>query len=72
MLNKFDEVEASLDHLIETALKVKEQRDVLLSAAKCAENVLWLLEDEVNRLGLRAGNVHQLLKDAIAKAEERV
>lgn len=41
----------------------------LLSAAKCAANVLALLSKEVEALGLRAENVPQMLRDAIAKAE---
>ena len=42
----------------------------LLAAAKCAANVLALLSKEVEALGLRAGNVPQMLREAIEKAED--
>lgn len=45
--------------------------DDLLAAAKCAANVLSLLEAEVERLGHRAENVLPTLREAIAKAESR-
>ena len=39
----------------------------LLVAARCAYTVLYLLEDEVKRLGCRAENVLPRLRDALRR-----
>lgn len=43
--------------------------DELLEAAKLAKNILFLLEEEVNDLGLSASMIIQKLNHAIINAE---
>lgn len=48
--------------------KARREFDELVAAAQCAANVLSLLDAEVKALGLRAENVPERLRAAIARA----
>lgn len=47
----------------------REEWADLLAAAKCAENVLFLLSKELEAMGNKAPNVRQMLSTAIARVE---
>lgn len=47
----------------------REEWEAVLSAAKCAENLLFLLSKELDAMGNKAPNVRQMLSNAIARVE---
>jgi hypothetical protein len=64
------ELEAAFESLTKTALKVKRDRDELLDACKDVVNYFWNgAEIGQGRPFLSEGDVHDLVKAAISRAE---
>lgn len=63
-----NDCDAAWRALGEAVIPLRESHTEMLEALQCAHNVLFLLSDELEGMGLGAENVLQKVADAIAKA----
>lgn len=69
-MTSVDEAVAVMEKARVEILDLRATLADLVSAATCANNVLFLLDTEVKNLGFRAHNVPEKLRAAIQKAEK--